>query len=114
MPAQNIQVIDMTVQERIAELLKINKWSKYRLAKEAGFYPTTVYDWFNEKHYTPDRNSIESVCLAFGISQAEFYSSIDETKLNPEQTALLELFSKIPDNKKGLVFELLRSFAQKD
>ena len=114
MSAQNIQVIDMTVQERIAQLLKKNHWSKYKLAKEAGFYPTTVYDWFNEKHYTPDRNSIESFCLAFGISQAEFYSSIDETKLNPEQTALLELFSKIPDNKKGLVFELLRSFAQKE
>ena len=52
----------MTVQDRIAELLKKYGWTKYKLAKEAGFYPTTVYDWFNEKHYTPDRDSIESIC----------------------------------------------------
>ena len=104
----------MTVQERIEELMKKNNWSKYKLAKEAGFYPTTVYDWFNEKHYTPDRSSIESLCLAFGISQAEFYSRVDESELNSEQTALLELFAKIPENKKSLIFELLRTLAQQD
>lgn len=102
----------MTVQERIEELLKKNKWTKYKLAKEAGFYPTTVYDWFNEKHYTPDRASIESICLAFGISQAEFYSRVDESELTPEQTALLELFEKIPDDKKSLIFDILKSMAQ--
>ncbi len=104
----------MTIQDRILELMKKNNWSKYKLAKEAGFYPTTVYDWFNEKHFTPDRNSIESVCLAFGITQAEFYSSVDESKLSSEQTALLELFEKVPDNKKSLLFELLKTLSQQD
>lgn len=104
----------MTVQERIEELLNKNNWSKYRLAKESGLYTTTVYDWFNEKHYTPDRKSIESVCLAFGISQAEFYSRVDESELSPEQTALLELFAKIPENKKSLVFDILKSMGQKE
>lgn len=104
----------MTVHERIEELLEKKGWSKYKLAREAGFYPTTVYDWFNEKHYTPDRNSIESICLAFGISQAEFYSRVDESELDPEQTALLELFAKIPDSKKSLIFEILRTMAQQD
>lgn len=95
-------------------MLEKNKWSKYKLAKEAGFYPTTVYDWFNDKHYIPDRNSIESICLAFGISQAEFYSRVDESKLNTDQTALLELFSKIPENKKALIFEILKSMAKQE
>ena len=76
----------MTVQQRIEELLKQRGWSKYKLAKEAGFYPATVYDWFNDKGYTPDRNSIESICLAFGITQAEFYSGVDEGNLDTEQT----------------------------
>lgn len=104
----------MTVHDRIEELLKKNNWTKYKLAKEAGFYPTTVYDWFNEKHYTPDRASIESVCLAFGISQAEFYSRVDENNLSSEQTALLELFAKIPDNKKSLIFDILKTMAQQN
>lgn len=76
----------MTVQQRIEELLKQRGWSKYKLAKEAGFYPATVYDWFNDKGYTTDRNSIESICLAFGITQAEFYSGVDGGTLDTEQT----------------------------
>lgn len=101
----------MTVQERIQELLEKRNWTKYKLAKEAGFYPTTVYDWFNEKGYTPDRNSIESICLAFGISQAEFYSRVDESELDGEQILLLELFAKIPKSKRKVVFELLRNLS---
>ena len=102
----------MTIHDRILELMAKHRWTKYKLAKEAGFSPTTVYDWFNEKHYTPDRKSIEAVCLAFGISQAEFYSSVDESELSPEQTALLELFAKIPESKKKVVFDLLRNMAE--
>lgn len=101
----------MTVQERILELMEERKWTKYKLAKEAGFYLTTVYDWFNDKHYTPNRNSIESICLAFRISQAEFYSRVDESSLSAEQTSLLELFEKIPSDKRKLVFDLLRTLA---
>ena len=104
----------MTVQDRIIELMKKNKWSKYKLAKEAGFYPTTVYDWFNDKHYTPDRNSIEMICLAFGITQAEFYSRVDESNLEADQNALLELYAKIPENKKKLIFDLLNTLSEND
>ncbi len=101
----------MTVQDRIAELLQQRNWSKYKLAKEAGFYPTTVYDWFNEKHFTPDRNSIESICLALGITQAEFYSRVDESELDPQQTRLLELFANVPPDKRQIVFELMQALS---
>ena len=84
----------MTVQDRILEFLKKRGWIKYRVLKEEGFYPTTVYDWFNEKHYTPDRNSIESICLALGISQTEFYSGVEEMNLDSEQTVLLDFSLK--------------------
>lgn len=101
----------MTVQERIQELLKQRGWSKYKLAKEAGFYLTTVYDWFNEKGFTPDRKSIELICAAMDISLTEFYSGIDEGKLSGEQTLLLELFDKVPQSKRKVVFDLLRSLS---
>lgn len=32
----------MTVQERIIDLISVRGWTKYRLAKEIGVYPTTV------------------------------------------------------------------------
>ena len=45
------------------------------------------------------------------ISLTEFYSGIDEGELNGEQTYLLQLFAKVPDSKKQLVFDLLRSLS---
>ena len=102
----------MTIQERILGLLEKKGWSKYKLAQEAGLYQTTVYDWFNDKNYTPDRESIELICAAMDISLTEFYSGIDEGDLDGEQMLVLELFAKVPDDKKKLVFEILKSMGQ--
>ncbi|MBD5100991.1 MAG: helix-turn-helix transcriptional regulator [Clostridiales bacterium] len=104
----------MTIQERILELLEKKGWSKYKLAQEAGLYQTTVYDWFNDKNYTPDRKSIELICAAMDISLTEFYSGIDEGDLDGEQMLVLQLFAKVPNDKKKLVFELLKSMGQEN
>lgn len=101
----------MTVQERILELMAKRGWTKYKLAQETGLYQTTVYDWFNDKNYTPDRKSIELICAAMNISLVEFYSGIDEGELSGEQALLLQLFERVPESKRQLVFELLRSLA---
>ena len=45
------------------------------------------------------------------ISLIEFYSGIDEGELNGEQTLLLQLFEKVPESKRQLVFDLLRTLA---
>ena len=102
----------MNVHERILSLLNERGWSLYKLAKEAGLYETTVYDWFNEKNFTPDRNSIELICAALDISLTEFYSGIDEGKLDGEQMLLLELFAKVPKKKRNIVFDLLRNLSE--
>ena len=54
------------------------------------------------------------ICLAFGITQAEFYSRVDESNLEADQTALLELYAKIPENKKKLIFDLLNTLSEND
>lgn len=97
----------MTVQERINELLKARGWTKYKLAKEIGVYPTTVYSWFDRRHITPSSDSIDGVCSVFGITHAQFYSKVDENHLNEEQIAVLELYSKIPLNKRKIVLDLM-------
>lgn len=101
----------MTVQERILELMEKKGWTKYKLAQETGLYKTTVYDWFNDKSYTPDRKSIELICAAMNISLVEFYSGIDEGELSGEQAMLLQLFERVPESKRQLVYDLLRSLA---
>lgn len=106
--------LTMTVQERISELMNKKGWTKYKLAQETGLYQTTVYDWFNDKGYTPDRKSIELICAAMNISIVEFYSGIDEGELNGEQSLLLQLFAKVPESKRQLVFDLLRTLADEN
>ena len=102
----------MDIQERILELLRKRDWTLYKLAKESGIHETTVYDWFNDNRFTPSRKSLECVCAALDISQAEFYSGVDEGNLGQDQTILLELFSQIPASRKELVFDFLRVLAR--
>lgn len=102
----------MDIHERILGLIEKKGWTLYKLAKEAGLYETTVYDWFNEKHFTPSRESIEFICAALEISQAEFYSDVAENNLNEEQLHLLELFARVPIGKRKIVFDLLQTLSE--
>ena len=104
----------MNVHERILSLLNERGWSLYKLAKEAGLYETTVYDWFNENHFTPSRKSLEYVCAALEISQAEFYSNIDETNLSAEQFSLLELVENLSPAKQKIVLDLIKSLSKEN
>ena len=101
----------MDIHGRIKELIKKEGWSLYKLSEKTGIHKTNVYDWYNDKHFTPDRNSIELICAALNISLTEFYSGIDEGELDGEQMYLLELFAKIPVQKRKVVFELLRNLS---
>lgn len=42
---------------------------------------------------------------------AEFYSRVDESELNPQQTRLLELFANVPPDKRQIVFELMQALS---
>ena len=97
----------MNVKERILELMKKRGWSKYKLSKETGIYITTINDWFNEKQYTPSRDSIVSVCEAMGITLAEFYGGIEEHDLSEDQLRLLSLYATVPTIRKKLIFEFM-------
>lgn len=97
----------MDVKGRILELMDKRGWSKYKLSKETGIYITTINDWFNEKQYTPSRDSIVSICEAMGITVAEFYGGIEEHDLTSEQLLLLEKFERIPKNRRKLIFEMM-------
>lgn len=103
----------MEVKEKILKLLKERGWSKSKLAKESGISEHAVYNWFNEKNYTPSRDAIEDVCSAFGITLAQFYTDIDVDKLDARELELLELFRQIPPNKRNAVFEIVKTFIEK-
>ncbi len=98
----------MNIYEKIEKLRKERDWSRSRLAKEAGIPETTVYNWFNEKHFTPSRDKIEDICAAFGITIASFYSDIEEGNLTSKETLLLEYFKALSDEKKDALTEIAK------
>ena len=63
-----------------------------------------------ENYFTPSRSSIEDICRAFEISVAAFYNDVDLDKLMPQQIELLNLFEKVPDTKKTVILDIVRSF----
>ncbi len=54
----------MEVKERITWLRKERGWSLSKLAKEACISENAVYNWYNDKNYTPSRDAVEDVCGA--------------------------------------------------
>ena len=100
----------MDIHKRIMELCKERNWSLYKLAREAGIPEATVYGWFNENNITLSRSSIDDICRAFEISVAAFYNDVGLDKLTPQQIELLNLFEKVPDSKKAVMLDIVRSF----
>lgn len=102
----------MDIRCKIDNLRKKRGWSRSKLAKEAGLAETTVYNWYNENNFTPSRRAIEDVCAALEVSVAEVYSDIDTDKLDPKQLQLLELFERVPESKKDVVIEIVKSLVE--
>ncbi len=97
----------MNIHDKITELRTARRWSLCRLAKEACIPLTTVYNWYNENHFTPSRDKIEDLCAAFKISVAEFYADIEPNALTGQELHLLELYRKLPEKNKEKAISLL-------
>lgn len=97
----------MDIKEKITKIRKQKGWSLSKLATQAGLTTTTVYNWYNDKNATPSRDSIEDVCVAFGVSVAEFYADVEMDNLTEKEIRLLELFRKIPEKEREKALSML-------
>ncbi len=97
----------MDIKEKITKMRKQKGWSLSKLATQAGLTTTTVYNWYNDKNATPSRDSIEDVCVAFGVSVAEFYADVEMDNLTEKEIRLLELFRKIPEKEREKALSML-------
>ncbi len=74
--------------------------------------PQLLSDYSSLRFMLAPFSYIDSVCLAFEITRAEFYCGLDENQLTADQTALLELFERVPENKRKIVTDLMQSLAE--
>ena len=102
----------MDIKTKIDKMRKERKWTKSRLAREAGITPNTVYNWYNQNDATPTRESIENICFAFGVTVASFYGDVDANDLTEQEIQALEYFRKIPDKKKPTALSMLLALGE--
>lgn len=99
----------MDSQKRIKQLMEERGWTDYRLAKESGLSHSTVTNMFNRNN-APTLPTLESVCRAFGITLAQFFSEEDSPNaLTEEQQKLFSRWSTLTDEQKRLLLELMNT-----
>lgn len=101
----------MDTRDKILKLCKEKDLSLSQLAIRSGLSESTTYGWYKTNHFNPSLRAIEDICAVFEISLAQFFSDIDFNDPTPQEIELLEIFQKIPDEKKEAVLTLVKTFA---
>lgn len=82
-------------------------WTDYRLAKEANLSHSTVTNMFNRNN-APTLPTLESVCKAFGITLAQFFSDgSGPSELTGEQHELFSRWSTLTEEQKEALLHLM-------
>ena len=66
----------MDIRARMKLLLRKRGWTEYRLAKESGLSESTIANIFR-RNCMPSFSTLETICNAFGITMAQFFSEGD-------------------------------------
>lgn len=98
----------MDVIKRIDDLMKERQWSDYKLAAESGLSSSTIAN-IHRRNTVPSISTLESICSAFGITLAQFFSDNNFTvQLNSEQLDLFNRWISLTENQKQLIYDLIK------
>lgn len=98
----------MDVIKRIDALMKERNWSNYKLAAESGLSSSTIANIYR-RNTTPSISTLESICSAFGITLAQFFTEDSYTvQLNSEQHDLFVRWVSLTDSQKELIYKLIQ------
>lgn len=98
----------MDVIKRIDMLMQERNWSDYRLSAESGLSSSTIAN-IHRRNTVPSISTLESICSAFGISLAQFFTEDSYTvQLNHDQMELFNRWIALTDNQKELIYQLIQ------
>ena len=98
----------MDVIKRIDILMKERNWSDYKLSAESGLSSSTIAN-IHRRNTVPSISTLESICSAFGITLAQFFTEDSNTvQLNTEQQDLFNQWIALTDNQKDLIYQLIK------
>lgn len=98
----------MDVIKRIDMLMKERNWSDYKLSAESGLSSSTIAN-IHRRNTIPSISTLESICSAFGITLAQFFTEDSNTvQLNTEQQDLFNQWIALTDKQKDLIYQLIK------
>lgn len=98
----------MDVIKKIDMLMKERHWSDYKLAVESGLSSSTIAN-IHRRNTVPSISTLESICSAFGITLAQFFTEENNAvQLNSEQQELFNLWIALTENQKELIYNLIK------
>ena len=102
----------MDTKQRIADLVKERGWSNYELAKRSGVQLTTIQNMYH-RNYEPTIPTLQALCKALGISLSQFFAEGDLVDITEEQRDLLTMWSRLSDEQKRIVRDLMVNMISK-
>lgn len=98
----------MDVIKRIDMLMKERNWSDYKLSSESGLSSSTIAN-IHRRNTVPSISTLESICNAFGITLAQFFTEDNHNvQLNSEQQDLFNQWIALTDKQKDLIYQLIK------
>lgn len=98
----------MDVKERLQQLMDERGWTIYKIAKEADIPWSTVRNMF-KRNTEPSIGTLECLCKGMGITLPQFFDVDNQMGLTDEQQQLISQWSKLSDNNRRLVSELVEA-----
>ncbi len=102
----------MDVKARLQQLMDERGWTIYRVAKEAGIPWSTVRNMF-KRNTEPSVQTLEALCKGMGITLPQFFDVDNDMGLSQEQSQLFQEWSRLRENDRRLIFDLIGSLNEK-
>ena len=90
--------------------LRLNRnWSEYQLAQHSGISQSTISTWYR-KNQVPTIQTLEKVCLGFGITLSQFLANDDDAvSLTESQKELLDCWAALTETQRALFMQLFKN-----
>ena len=90
--------------------LRLNRnWSEYQLAQHSGISQSTISTWYR-KNQVPTIQTLEKVCLGFGITLSQFLANDDDAvSLTERQKELLDCWAALTETQQALFMQLFKN-----
>lgn len=97
------------VLQEITRLRLKRGWTEYELSKNANVSQSTISSWYS-KGQMPSIPSLDKICKGFGITLSQFFAEGEEPRsLTPDQRDLLDHWSVLTEEQRGLFLSLFKS-----